>query len=74
MTRNMGNSDRWLRALAVVPSLAAAAILLGIESTAGIVLLAAAAIMLATASAGFCPLYTLFRITTRRRPPLAQWH
>jgi hypothetical protein len=74
MNRNMSNADRMLRGLAVVPSLAAVAVLLGVGSVAGIVLVAAAAVMLVTASVGFCPLYTLFHITTRRRPSPARSH
>ncbi len=73
MTRNKSSPDRWLRGLAVVPSLAVVAALLGFGSVGGIVALAAAAVMLVTAIVGTCPLYTLFHITTRR-PPLAQSH
>jgi hypothetical protein len=73
MTRNMSNVDRGLRTLAAVPALAVVAVLLGAGSIAGVVLLALAAIMLVTGAVGFCPLYTVFHIGTRRRP-LAQSH
>ncbi len=73
MSKNMSSPDRWLRALAVAPSLAVVAALLGFGSIGGIVFVFAAAVMLVTATVGLCPLYTLFHITTRR-PPLAQSH
>lgn len=68
MTRNMGNTDRWIRAGLIAPTLVVVAILAGATSPLGIVLLAAAAIMLATSAAGFCPLYRLFGVDTCRRP------
>lgn len=74
MNRNMSNLDRGLRALVVAPALIVVAILLGAGSVAGIVLFALAAIMLATSAAGFCPLYALFRIATRRHSPIAHSH
>lgn len=74
MNRNMSNLDRGLRTLVVAPVLIVAAILLGAESVAGIVLFGLAAIMLATSAIGFCPLYALFHIATRRHLPIAHSH
>jgi hypothetical protein len=66
MPRNLSTLDRAVRTgaavLAVVLALAT-----GAASVAGIVLLAVAAVLLVTSAAGFCPLYTVFRFTTRRR-------
>ena len=74
MNRNMSNLDRGLRTLVVAPVLIVVAILLGAGSVAGIVLFALAAIMLATSAVGFCPLYALFHIVTRRHSPIAHSH
>jgi hypothetical protein len=65
MRVNMGLSDRRVRAFVVAPVLIVIALVVGIGSVAGIVLLALAAVMLATSAVGFCPLYTLFKIDTR---------
>jgi hypothetical protein len=64
MNINMGSIDRMLRAFVVAPAALVVAIVVGVGSVAGIVLLAVAAIMLATAAVGFCPLYRLLRINT----------
>jgi hypothetical protein len=70
MTRNMGTADRAVRAFLVAPLAVFAAIAVGIGTVGGIVLLAVAAVMLATSAVGFCPLYALLRIHTcgRHRP------
>ena len=65
MKHNMGSTDRFVRALLVAPAAIIAAALIGPAEVAGVVLLAVAAIMLATAAVGFCPLYALLRIHTR---------
>lgn len=65
MAKNMGTLDRLIRGLVVAPAAAVGAIALGAGTPAGVVLLIVAAIMLATALVGWCPLYTLFRVTTR---------
>jgi hypothetical protein len=70
MSRNMNNSDRALRTLLVAPAAIIVAIVVGAGSLAGIVLLALAAIMLATSAIGFCPLYKLLHINTRGHTPL----
>ena len=64
MPRNMSTTDRALRTAAAVVAVVVA---LDAGSTAGIVLLALAGVMVATSAVGFCPLYTVFRFTTRRR-------
>ena len=67
MRRNMGNEDRWIRALVVAPAAAVLAAFWGWTGVGAFVALAAAAIMLLTAAVGFCPLYALFGIDTRSR-------
>jgi Protein of unknown function (DUF2892) len=64
MSVNMGSIDRMLRAFIVVPVAIVVAIVAGVGSVIGIVLLAIAAIMLVTAAVGFCPLYKLLGINT----------
>ena len=64
MQRNMGSTDRAIRAFVVAPVAIVAAVIVGAGSVGGIIALAVAAIMLATAAIGFCPLYVLFGIAT----------
>ena len=66
MTRNVGTTDRWLRAIVVAPLLVWGSTAIGVGTGIGVVLLAAAAIMVVTAATGFCPLYRLFGFDTRR--------
>ncbi len=70
MSRNMTNSDRALRTFLVAPAAIVVAFVVGAGSIGGIVLLALAAIMLATSALGFCPLYKLLHVDTRGRRPL----
>ena len=70
MTRNMSNLDRALRAFVAAPAAVIAAVLAGAGSVGWIVLFAIAAVMLATSTVGFCPLYTLLHIKTSGRTPL----
>ena len=65
MSRNMNNTDRALRTFLVAPTAIIVAFVVGAGSIAGILLLALAAIMLATSAIGFCPLYKLLHINTR---------
>jgi len=65
MTLNMSTLDRRIRAFAVVPLLAVAALLVGAGTVLGIALLAVAVVMLATSAVGFCPLYRIFHLDTR---------
>lgn len=69
MTPNLGNLDRRLRGFLVAPLLAVGALIIGIGSVAGVVLLVLAAFMVATSAVGYCPLYTLFHLTTRGTAP-----
>lgn len=67
MNRNMGTWDRGLRGLLIAPTAVTAALLIGLPSLGAIVLLVLAAVMVATSATGFCPLYVLFGLDTRRR-------
>lgn len=64
MTRNMGTTDRLLRAAVVAPALLVVALLVGATTPGGIIALAAAGVMLATAARGWCPLYRLVGVDT----------
>lgn len=65
MNTNMGGMDRKLRiGLAVV--LAVVAYFVGFGSTLGIIALVLAAVMVVTSAVGFCPLYRIFGITTKK--------
>lgn len=70
MTKNMNTLDRALRAFVVAPLLVFAALFVGAGTILGVVLLVLAAVMLATAAVGFCPLYALFHLNTRGQQPL----
>jgi DUF2892 family protein len=64
---NMGALDRGLRAFVIAPAAIVAAVAISVPSIAGIVLLAVAAIALATAASGICPSYVPFGIDTHSR-------
>ena len=66
MNRNLGNLDRALRALLAAPAAAIVGVVVGPASILAVVLFALAAVMLATAAAGFCPLYALLHIGTKK--------
>jgi len=70
MTKNMSLLDRKLRGLAATSLLLIAALLVGVGTAAGIVLLALAAVIAVTSLVGFCPLYALIHINTRGAKPL----
>jgi hypothetical protein len=68
MAKNEGTLDRVIRGvIGLVAVLAALAV--GAGSAAGLVLLAVAVIMLATAALGFCPLYRVLGLRTCPMPP-----
>lgn len=67
MTRNMGTTDRSLRAFVVAPLAIIIAFIVGAGTVLGVVLFVVAGIMLATSASGFCPTYTFLGITTRPR-------
>lgn len=63
MKKNMGTADRALRliiAILLIPLFVTE----NITGTLGIVLIALAVVFVLTSFIGFCPLYTLFGITT----------
>jgi hypothetical protein len=70
MSRNMSNPDRAVRGVAVAAIAIVLAVVVGAGSIGGILLFALAAIMIATAAVGFCPLYALLRLDSRGRRPL----
>ena len=64
MKMNMGSADRKIRAFVVAPVLVVAGVLVGPAGLLAIILYALAGVMLATAAAGSCPLFTLFGLRT----------
>jgi Protein of unknown function (DUF2892) len=64
MTRNMGTTDRAIRAFGVAPAAIVVAFLVGAGTAAGVILFAVAGIMWATSATGFCPNYVLIGIST----------
>lgn len=65
MTQNMGPVDRMARVVMAALTVWLATVL-GVASVGGIILLVVAAVLAGTAAVGFCPLYLLARISTRR--------
>ncbi|MDC1197504.1 DUF2892 domain-containing protein [Algibacter sp.] len=63
MKKNMGTADRALR-LIIAILLITLFVTENITGTLGIVLIALAVVFVLTSFIGFCPLYTLFGITT----------
>ena len=66
MTQNIGPIGRAARVV-VAFAVALLSLSLGFGTVIGIFLLVVAGILLVTATVGFCPLYALFRISTRSR-------
>ena len=64
MNVNMGVLDRTLRALVVAPVAIVLAFVFGAGSIAGVIFFVVAGIMLATSVVGFCPTYTVLKIST----------
>ena len=71
MTTNVGTADRAIRVvLAVVAAIVGFAV--GAGSVLGIILLVIAAVLLVTATVGFCPLYRVFKLSTAKaKQPLS---
>ncbi len=69
MHRNMSTLDRGVRTFIAAAALVAA-IVIGMASVGGIVLLILTALMAVTAAVGFCPLYALFHLDSHGRRPL----
>ncbi|MCF6506938.1 DUF2892 domain-containing protein [Blastococcus sp. MG754426] len=63
MKRNMGTTDRGIRAVVGIGA-AVTALLTGAGSAFGIVLWVVSVIMLVTAAAGYCPVYTALRVSS----------
>lgn len=68
MNKNMGSLDRTLRGFVVAPLLIVAGVLVGPGGWLAVVLYALAAVMLVTASIGFCPLYAPLGLRTCPMP------
>jgi hypothetical protein len=69
MHTNTSTLDRGVRTLIAAAALGAA-IVIGVASIGGIVLLILTALMAVTAAVGFCPLYALFHLDSHGRRPL----
>ena len=63
MRTNEGTTDRILRAAAGVVAVVIA-LMTGLGSVGGILMLVVAAILLVTAATGFCPLYRVLGLST----------
>jgi hypothetical protein len=67
MPRNENTIDRVVR-LVVAAAAVGGAAALGFGTIGGIIALVVAAVMVATAASGFCPLYSLFGVSTCPNP------
>jgi hypothetical protein len=63
MHKTVGKTDRALRGVLAIGAVAGSGVV-GFSSGWGIVLLAVAAVMAATAVSGYCPVYSLIGIST----------
>ncbi len=69
MSRNMGTVDRAVRT--AIGLVIFVALLMGIiPGIAGVILAIIAAVLLLTSAIGFCPIYALLNISTRRKHAL----
>ena len=66
VTKNMGTVDRWVRGIVVAPLLVVLGFVVGAGSVLGAVMFVLAAVMVATALVGFCPLYKPIHLDTHR--------
>jgi len=71
MKQNMGTADRLIRLLVAAPALLVLAYLVGFASVVGVIATVLAAVMVATAAMGFCPLYAPFHLRTNARRGVA---
>jgi hypothetical protein len=69
MSPNLSSLDRGVRAIAAFGAIGVS-VAVGAGSVAAIVLFALAAVLLATSTVGFCPLYALLHIDSRGHRPL----
>jgi uncharacterized membrane protein YkgB len=65
--QNISGTDRIIRII-LAALLALGAWMAGVGSAGGIILLILAAVMLVTSVVGFCPLYSIFKFSTKRSP------
>jgi len=65
MRSNVSNLDRLVRVVIAVAAVIVA-FAVGAASPLGIVLCVVAAVMIVTAAVGFCPLYRLFGLSTKK--------
>ena len=65
MSRNMITLDRRIRAFVIAPIAVIGAFAVGVGTLVGVVLLIVAAVMLATAWSGFCPIYRALGVSRR---------
>jgi Inner membrane protein YgaP-like, transmembrane domain len=67
MTTNESSIDRIIRVIIGVAALVAA-FAVGIGSVGGIILAVVGVVMFVTAAVGFCPIYRVFGLSTRKVP------
>lgn len=65
MVKNESNADRIIRVIVAIVAFVVAS-MVGFGSVLGIILAVVGVIMLVTAAIGFCPLYRLFGISTKK--------
>lgn len=66
MISNVSGVDRIIRVVIAIAAVVGA-FAVGASSVLGIILFVVAAIMLVTAAVGFCPLYRLFGLSTKKK-------
>ena len=66
MNSNVSGVDRIIRVVIAIAAVVGA-FAVGASSVLGIILFLVAAIMLVTAAVGFCPLYRLFGLSTKKK-------
>lgn len=66
MSSNVSGVDRMIRVVIAIAAVVIA-FAVGATSVVGIILFIVAAIMLLTAAVGFCPLYRLFGLSTKKK-------
>lgn len=66
MKLNVGSSDKKIRAYVIAPLAVILALVFHSSPVALVVFLVVAVIMWATAAMNFCPLYSIFRVSTRK--------
>ena len=65
MVKNESNADRIIRVIVAIVAFVVAG-MVGFGSVLGIILAVVGVIMLVTAAIGFCPLYRVFGISTKK--------